>query len=185
MRRTVVGSLALVGAAMILGSLTAWLPIRSHEFVAEGTVLGLDGRPVPRLSVFLDPGDNVVMRFETDSAGVFRLPLRSQEPHRATWLICVPGAIPFVGKPMRAELSSGGLTLRRGQYSSSRLRRSGWEFYRATGWTGPIPRQCPRAVNEFVGWRYPKSSGKQYYDGTRTEPDWNRFPGEPVLPPKY
>ena len=64
-----------------------------------GQVRDPNGRALAGMSVFLDRGTNLVERYETDSAGSFRLPLFAREPHRAVWLVCAPGAIPMVGKP--------------------------------------------------------------------------------------
>jgi hypothetical protein len=95
------------------------------------------------------------------------------------WLICVPGAVPIVGKPERDEFTRVGTTLHSYDYSPGQ--DSVWRFYRASGWSGPIPRECPRGVDS-VGWRYPASSGQQWGAYTTVEPDWTRFPGPPALP---
>ena len=170
---------ALIGAAILLVFNGAWASRRTSADVVTGRVLGSNGRPLPGLSVFLDRGTNLVERYETDSAGEFRLPLFPREPHRATWLICAPGAIPIVGKPERDE-ATGGVTLFR-IYDYSPARDTVWRSYRQSGWSGPIPRECPQG-DQIVGWRYPASAGRDWGAYTTEEPDWKRFPGPPRLP---
>jgi len=57
-------------------------------------------------------------------------------------------------------------------YGYTPLQDSTWVSYRANGWRGPIPRECPRGTDS-VGWRYPASSGKPKDAITYTEPHWS------------
>jgi hypothetical protein len=112
MTRFIVNGLALVGALSMLLASAAWVSHNIRADVVTGRVLGPDGRPLSRLSVFLDRGTNLSERYETDSAGVFTLPLFPREPHRATWLICAPGALPIVDRPQRGEFAGSVATFR-------------------------------------------------------------------------
>jgi hypothetical protein len=171
--------LALIGAAFLLVSSAGWVARRAAPEAIVGYVRETDGRRIRGLSVFLDRGTNLVERYVTDSAGMFTLPLFAHEPHRAVWLICVPGALPIVGRPARDEFTRGGTTVH--SYDYTPALDSVWRAYRTSGWSGPIPRECPRGVDS-AGWRYPASTGKHWGTYTTVEPDWARFPGPPELP---
>jgi hypothetical protein len=177
MQRILVNTFAVVGAVFLMGSSIGWINNRLTAYVVTGRVLGPDDKPLAGLSVFLDRGSNAIERYATDSAGAFRLPLFPRDPHRATWLICPAGAIPIVGRMALDDHTR--LTFR--SYNSSPATDSVFGFYRAEGWKGPIPRECPRGT-DAVGWRYPASSGKDWGAFTLTEPDWARYPGPPAMP---
>jgi hypothetical protein len=168
--------LALFGALALLGGVTAWTSRRIGYVEIVGRVLNTDQTPIPSVAVYLDRGTNIIERYVADSTGLFRLPLFPREPHRATWLICVPGMSPTVGKPELDHLGSTYYT-----YQPAQALDSVWRFYRASGWSGPIPRECPRGADD-VGWRYPASAGKDWGSYSTSEPDWRRYPGPPVLP---
>src|SRR5205085_997982 len=106
-----------------------------------------------------------IERYATDSLGEFHLPLFPREPHRATWLICAPGRQEYVGKPeLDAVIAQTFYT-----YELDTLRPEQHGTYRAWGWKGPIPRECPQAVDSMV-WRYPATAGKGYGASTLVEP---------------
>jgi len=131
-----------------------------------GTLVGAGDRPVGGVPVFLDRGGNAIERYVTDSAGRFFLPLKQREFRRAAWLICAPGQIPMVGyrSPGQIGATTYGLTV---------LSEKEWSFYRASGWRGPIPRECPPG-KDSMGWRYPALAGKDPSAFTLVEPDWGR-----------
>ena len=170
-------SLAAVACLILTGA--AWSARRDGPFAIQGQVRGSDERPLANLSVFLDRGDNVIERYETDSAGAFRLPLWARTPHRATWLICPASANPIVGIPEYDEFSRADPTLH--TYDATAGRDSVYRFYRQQGWSGPIPRECPPS-RDVQGWRYPASAGQDPGAYTTSEPDWHRYPGPPALP---
>ena len=165
-------ALAVVGAVTLLvwgGGVVARYLTRSgpmgvvHE---EGKV------PAVGVPVFLDRGGSAIERYVTDSAGRFFLPLEEREFRRAVWLICAPGKIPMVGSrtPGLIGPTTYGLT--------PFAEREGWMFYRAFGWRGPIPRECPPG-RDSMGWRYPASAGKDPNAFTLVEPEWDRWPASP------
>lgn len=158
------------------GALTAQ---QRGPFSVEGQVRGADERPLARISVFLDRGDNLVERYETDSLGAFRFSLWVNAPHRAVWLICPPSANPIIGMPEHDEFSRRERTIH--HYQASTGRDSTYRFYRQRGWSGPIPRECPQS-QDLQGWRYPASAGMHWGAYSTVEPDWRRFPGPPALP---
>lgn len=172
--------LSLSGAACLILTSVAWSVWHDGPFAIQGQVHGADERPLANLSVFLDRGENVIERFETDSAGAFRFPLWVRTPHRATWLICPVSANPIVGVPEYDEFSRVGQTLHR--YQATAGRDSVYGFYRQRGWSGPIPRECPPS-RDVRGWRYPASAGREWGAYATSEPDWRRYPGPPALPP--
>jgi hypothetical protein len=174
--RKAVNLLAVVGALALLVVVTGWVRKDRGYVMIYGTVVDAQRRPIPHLSIFLDRGSNLIERYATDSLGRFELPLFPIEPHRATWLVCAPGAIPMIGKPDVANLGKTYFT-----YETSALGDTVFRFYRAGGWSGPIPRECPRGT-ESGGWRYPASAGKGPGAVSTTEPDWARYPGPPDLP---
>lgn len=55
--------------------------------------------------------------------------------------------------------------------------------YKARGWKGPIPRECPPAADEML-WRYPATANKGSGAASKTEPDWIRYPGPPNISPR-
>ncbi len=169
--------LGLVGVVALAGGVTAWRsrPVSYVEII--GRVLNTDRTPIPGVAVYLDRGTNLIERYVADSTGLFRLPLFLSEPHRATWLICAPGKSPTVGKPVIDHLGSTYYT-----YEPAAAVDSTWGFYRSSGWSGPIPRECPPRGIDPVGWRYPASAGKDWGAYSTSEPDWNRYPGPPALP---
>ena len=164
MRRFAVNALATVGALTIVGLLTG-LVARAMAGSEIGVVTGPDRKPLPRVPVFLDRGTSAIERYVTDGRGEFTFPLEARELRRAVWLICVRGAIPMVGR--RDGLA--GPT----RYLYTPLADSTWGFYRANGWRGPIPRECPRGT-DTIGWRYPASAGMPKDAVTATEPVWPR-----------
>ena len=163
MRRMIVNLLAIVGALTLLGTATGFV-VRRVADKTTGIVLGPDNHPFAHVPVFLDRGSWAIERYVTDSAGAFTLPLTRRELHRAIWLICAPGGIPMTGSRMDNQI--GPTT-----YQYTHLPDSTWGFYRANGWRGPIPRECPTGT-DTVGWRYPASAGKPSGAFTTTEPDW-------------
>ena len=164
MRRVLINILAVIGALNVLGAMTAFAYRRLSDGGAAGVVLGPDERPLAAVPVFLDRGSSAIERFVTDAEGRFRLPLEERELRRATLLICAPGGIPMVD---RRDPSQVGPT----HYGYSALGDSTWGFYRASGWRGPVPRECP-AGTDSMGWRYPASAGKHPAAFTTQEPDW-------------
>lgn len=179
MSSSVFRALSLAGAACLVLTGAAWFVRRDGSFAIQGHVRSTDERPLANISVFLDRGANVIERYETDSAGTFRLPLWGHAPHRATWLICPAGANPIVGMPEYDEFSRAGRMLH--TYHATAGRDSVYGFYRQRGWSGPIPRECPPG-RDLQGWRYPASAGRDWGAYTTSEPDWRRYPGPPALP---
>lgn len=163
MKRLVINALAVIGGLTLLGAASGFV-IRRVANKTTGIVLGPDDKPLSRVPVFLDRGGWAIERYVTDDAGAFALPIESREVRRAIWLICAPGGIPMVGD--RDEGQIGATT-----YGYTRLADSTWGFYRARGWRGPIPRECPTGT-DTVGWRYPSSAGKPKDAFTTTEPEW-------------
>ena len=165
MKRMIVNGLALIGALTLVGLLSGALirGLVGHDHVV---VMGPDDRPMPNVPVFLDRGSAAIERYVSDSSGALRFPMSADELQQAVWLICAPGGIPMVG---RRDPSQAGPT----SYGYTRLPDTSWGWYRASGWRGPIPRECPRGTDS-IGWRYPASSGKSKDAITFTEPVWPR-----------
>lgn len=163
MRRVIIYVLAAVGMFTLVSAVVG-LGMRQLAGRATGVVLGLDERPLAQVPVFLDRGSVAIERFVTDSDGAFTLALAPGETRSAVWLICAPGAIPMVGR--RGEHQYGPTT-----YGYTQRRDSTWGSYRANGWRGPIPRECPRGT-DTLGWRYPPTAGKSKDAITTAEPDW-------------
>jgi hypothetical protein len=165
MKRILVNALAVIGAFTVVGML-----LRVIITAAAGrdhvVVTGPDDKPLAHVPVFLDRGSMAIERFETDSSGRLRFDLSGRELEHAAWLICAPGAIPMVG--MREDAQAGPTT-----YGYTRLSDSTYGWYRARGWRGPIPRECPQGTDS-LGWRYPAWSGKAKDAITYTEPVWTR-----------
>jgi len=164
MRRVLVTALAVIGA-LTLVNIAIGLAIRQVAGKSTGIVNGSDRKPLPRVPVFLDRGGSAIERFVTDSAGAFTFPLTRHEFRSAVWLICPPGGIPMVDR--RDETQAGPTT-----YEYTRLPDSTWGF-RAEGWRGPIPRECPKGT-DTIGWRYPASAVKSKGVFTATEPEWSK-----------
>ena len=165
MRRLFINILAAIGALTVL-SVVLGFAVRAFASGRTGVVLGRDGKPLAHVPVFLDRGSSAIERYLTDSAGTFTLLLASREIRRANWLICAPGAVPMMDS--RDDNQVGPVT-----YEYTALSDSTYGEYRAFGWRGPIPRECPRAT-DTMGWRYPPSAGKPKYAFTTTEPEWPR-----------
>lgn len=164
MQRFVVNALALFGGFVLVGTLVGAVIGRLDDGAA-GVVLGPGDSRLQGVPVFLDRGrGNAIERVTTDANGRFRLPLERHELRRAVWLICTPGGIPMVGS--REENQLGSTT-----YGYTALGDSTWGFYRASGWRGPIPRECPVGTDS-MGWRYPRSAGMHPSAFTAQEPDW-------------
>lgn len=178
MKHHAINLLAIIGAAAIAVTAGGWATHRSLAVVmVHGRATTYDHRPVVGAAVFLDRGANTIERYTTDSLGQFHLPLFPREPHRATWLICAPGLQEFVGKPELDHVTN--LPFYTYELSPRQVSTHGW--YRASGWKGPIPRECPQITDTMV-WRYPASAGKGYGASTLDEPDWKRYLGPPDLP---
>ena len=177
LRRYLVNALAVVGAVTLTLSAVGWVRHRPSVIMLRGRAVTVEGRPVVAAAVFLDRGSNTIERYLTDSTGAFRLPLFPRDPHRATWLICAPGMQERVGHPELDQVNN----LPDYTYEVAPLQAGGRGAYRAYGWKGPIPRECPQAVDSIV-WRLPASSGQGYGSGSYVEPDWSRYPGPPPLP---
>jgi hypothetical protein len=169
MRRTLFNLLALIGGLSLLGSLAGFVLHRYANASATGIVLGPDKKPAVGAAVFLDRGNGSIERYLTDSRGRFSLPVEGREVRRAKWLICVPGGIPIVDDADRDGMQFGATT-----YSFTRQLPGTPAFIRTYGWLGPMPRECPPALDSVV-WRYPPSAGKDPRAGALTEPDWNRY----------
>jgi hypothetical protein len=170
MRRNLINALAVIGAITVLGSLAGFVLRRYADGTAKGIVLGQDHKPLVGAPVFLDRGRGAIERYETDSQGRFTLPVQGEELHRAKWLICVPGGIPLVdytGDPY--DIKIGPTT-----YSFTRHPTGKPAFICVYGWLGPVPHECPPALDSVV-WRYPPAAGKDPGAGSYTEPDWNQY----------
>jgi hypothetical protein len=165
MRRILINTLAVIGALTVLGAVTGFI-IRRVANTATGIVLGPDRKPLARVPVFLDRGSLAIERYLTDDRGAFAFHLEPHEIRRSMWLICAPHGIPSVDS--RGDGQIGPTT-----YFYTRWADNTWGFYRATGWRGPIPRECPSGT-DTVGWRYPPSAGKLKDAFTTTEPEWPR-----------
>jgi hypothetical protein len=167
MRRTLLNLLAIVGGVTLLGSLAGFVLHRFADGAATGIVLGPDHKPASGAPVFLDRGTGSIERYATDSRGRFSLPVEDRELGRAQWLICPAGGVPTVG-----HADGNGFHLGLTTYSFARQLPGRAAFIRGYGWLGPVPRECPPALDSVV-WRYPPSSGKDPRVGSLTEPDWN------------
>lgn len=164
MRRTIVHALAALGALGLLFGVLGFVSPFLGWTDATIVVVGEDDESVAGVPVFLDRGHLAIERYTTDAEGRLRLPLERDEYRRAVWLICSPGAIPMIGD--RGPGQYGPTT-----YGVSPLRDSTLVLYRARGWRGPIPRECPQAT-DTMGWRYPPSAGMNPHAFTTTEPVW-------------
>ena len=170
-------TLAGIGAVSLLTVAGGWTMHRFAPVMVVGRAVTFDKRPLAGAAVFLDRGSSMIERYSTDSAGEFRLPLFPREPHRATWLICAPGMQERIGKPALDHLTAMPFYI----FEMAPAQANAHGTYRQQGWKGPIPRECPQAVDP-MGWRYPASSGKDDGAYSITEPDWIRYPGPPKLP---
>jgi len=159
MRRFVINSLAIVGALTLVSILAGFVTraVRGNTF---GTVVGSDDRPLAHVPVFLNRGHRTIERFLTDSAGRIRLPLADKDLPRAAWLICAPGASPIIVRPEPDEQLSV-------TYRPHALGEATWSEYRAWGWHGPIPRECPPSRAEPFLWAYSVPGAV-----TEQEPEW-------------
>jgi len=167
LRRIVIGILAVIGALTVSGSLvTRGLRQFVKDGSASGVVFGPYDKPAAGARVFLDRGNGAVERYVVDSHGRFDLPLTRRERSRARWLICVPGGGAMVSQIHDPQTFQIGAT----EYSISDPAVPNHP-YRAFGWLGPIPRECPPA-SDSVGWRTPATLGKKWYSVTTTEPSW-------------
>ena len=169
MRRTLFNLLAVIGGVTLLGTLGGFVLHRYANARATGIVLGPDNKPAVGAPVFLDRGTGSIERYLTDSRGRFSLPVEGREAGRAKWLICVPGGIPIVDYGDEDGIQLGPTT-----YSFARQIPGTPALIRAYGWLGPVPRECPPALDSVV-WRYPARAGKDPRAGSLTEPDWNRY----------
>lgn len=163
MRRLIVNCLAIVGALVCVAVISGFvlkLAVGGDHVVVQDT----GGSPLTKVPVFLDRGSSAIERYVTDAKGSIRFPLSDPELARAVWLLCAPGAIPMVG---RRDLETAGPIT----YSVTALGDSTWGWYRANGWRGPIPRECPRGTDS-MGWRPPPSAGQSKYAFSATEPVW-------------
>jgi hypothetical protein len=173
----IVNTLAIIGAVSVLTAAGRWTLQRLSPVIVVGRAVTPDQRPIAGAAVFLDRGSSTIERYSVDAAGEFRLPLFPREPHRATWLICAPGMQERIGKPELDHLVTMPLYI----YEMVPAQANAHGYYRQLGWKGPIPRECPQAVDS-MGWRYPASAGKDPGAYSVTEPDWARYPGPPELP---
>ena len=164
-RLFIVGALAVVGALGLIGSLVRFTMVKLDALPAN-VVIGPDGKPMAGVPVFLDRGGDGIERYVTDSAGAFSFALSDAENHYAVWLICARGGMPMVIR--RNEDSRESYV-----YHYTKTSDSTFNSYKAFGWRGPIPRECPKATDS-MGWRYPASAGKPKDAITFTEPDWSK-----------
>lgn len=163
MRRYVINALAILGGWVVF-TLLEKLVLQRTLGSALAIVQDSTNTPLAGVPVFLDRGNGAIERYLTDSTGVVPFSLEPAEYQRALWLICARGTIPMVG-------SRGPDLIGPAWYGVGAMRDSTFGFYRAKGWRGPIPRECPRGTDS-VGWRYPPSAGKGPYAFTTTEPEW-------------
>lgn len=163
MRRFLVNGLAVVGVLTLFGIATSFV-IRNVAGDGTGIVLGADQKPLAAVPVFLDRGGMAIERVVTDSAGRFQFQLEPREWRRAVWLICAPGAIPMIGS--RDDGEAGPTS-----YGYTALTGSTFNWYRANGWRGPIPRACPNGTDS-LGRRYPSSAGLPRDAISPVEPQW-------------
>ncbi|MES2180017.1 MAG: hypothetical protein V4550_19305 [Gemmatimonadota bacterium] len=165
----ILGRFLLVGFAtigiMTVGSAATKFVTERSSKEFSGVVLGIDKMPKAKVPVFLDRGGFAIERFVTDSAGRFTLPLDARERRRASWLICSPGAVPIVAFGAENQVRSA-------TYPFTELYGPTYGYYRASGWRGPIPRECPTGT-DTLGWRYPASAGRPN-DISNVEPEWPR-----------
>lgn len=168
MRRLVVNALAFIGGLTVLASL-AGFTVRHlvSDGGATGIVLDADAKPVAGVPIFLNRGNAAIERYVTDSRGRFALPLKNYERRRATWLICAPGAIPMVG-----VIDGDGFQIGPATYTPGKLSGAKGAHIRTSGWLGPIPRECPPALDS-VGWRIPSNLDQNSYQVSFVEPEWN------------
>ncbi|HEY0996809.1 MAG TPA: hypothetical protein VGD77_12515 [Gemmatimonadaceae bacterium] len=178
-------TLAIATRLLVLLGATALVPLRATAqsqrgpWPLSGSLEDSAGRPLPGLSVFLDRGSNTIERYVTDSLGGFHFLLNPREYYRATWLICPPGSIPSIGYARNGDPP----VVTNYTYVFSPARDTVEHFYKARGWKGPIPRECPPAADEML-WRFPASAKKGSGAASSTEPDWVKYPGPPNVPPR-
>jgi hypothetical protein len=166
-RRNIINILAVVGALSLLGTGVRIVQALARDSHFPISLRDDAGAPIRRAAIFIDRGDEAVERFAVDSTGTASILLTERERRHTVWLICAPGFQTVVGR-MVYDGSSGV------DYTLSRDSVGATPFIRTKGWRGPMPRECPQAVDS-VGWYVrpmkPGETGREYI---LTEPNWTR-----------
>ena len=104
---------------------------------ASGVVFGPNGAPAAGASLFLDRGSGPIERLTTDAAGRFRAARGRIGAPQPLLLICVPGGVPYVARPIETLLTPA-------RYQIPALPDHAIVSYgvKALGWKRPIPREC-------------------------------------------
>lgn len=167
MRRNLVNFLAIIGAWSLLTTGVRFVQARTRDWHFPISLRDEAGAPIRRGAIFIDQGDVALERFTVDSTGTANMLLTERERRHVVWLICAPGFQTVVGRIEFDDAPGVVYTLPRDSVGAP-------PFIRAAGWRGPMPRECPQAVDS-VGWYFrpmkPGETGRAY---THTEPDWTR-----------
>lgn len=167
MRKNLLSFLAIVGAWSLLTSGIRIVQALTRDWHFAISLRDEAGAPIRRGAVFIDRGDVAVERFAVASTGTASVLLTERDRRHTSWLICTPGFQSVAGR-MTSDDSPGAV------YILPRDSVGATPFIRGAGWRGPMPRECPQAVDS-VGWYFrpmkPGETGREY---THTEPDWAR-----------
>lgn len=167
MRRNLVHFLAIVGTWSLLTTGVRIFQARTHDWHFPISLRDEAGAPIRRGAVFIDRGEVAIERFAVDSTGTASILLTERERRHTTWLICAPGFQTVAGRMPFDDAPGMEHFLPRDSVGAT-------PFIRQAGWRGPMPRECPQAVDS-VGWYVrpmkPGETGREY---THTEPDWAR-----------
>jgi hypothetical protein len=142
-RRVFSIGLVIVGLVAVIVVVKDAAATRLAEQSTRGLVFGPGNVPAAGAPVFLDRGFGSVERLTTDSAGQFRALLKLRRNREAILLICVPGGVPKLARPLEDVV-----TLYRVTAIPARGRVHG--HLREQGWLQPIPRECLAGSGDAV-----------------------------------
>lgn len=137
MPRVVVTGLAMIGLLALIRMGIDKATHRPPTRGASGIVFGPDSAPAAGVPVFLDRGSGPVERLTTDRTGLFITARGRPGAPQPLLLICVPGAVPYVARPIEYLL-----TPERYHVPALEPRSIVAPGIRALGWKRPIPREC-------------------------------------------
>lgn len=133
--RLFVSGMMIVGLSSLVAVGIQAATISLDKEGVTGVVFGPGNRPAVGAPVFVDRDFGAVERLTTDTAGRFHALLDPRGSRPPILLICVPGGIPQLSRPIDKTLNAYSIRAlpRRGR-GQSHLRREGWR--------APIPREC-------------------------------------------
>ena len=170
-RDALFGALALVGAWYI-----GRLELARFQHAAltsssiEGIVLAENGQGMRDVPVFIDGGRGQIERVLTDSTGHFLVGLQPDEMQHGVYVVCPAGGAPMVGY---ADVNSLGPVT----YHYTPMPPRFPTAMRASGWRGPIPRECPVAMDSAYTWKAPQWMHLDPHIGLPQEPNWTEGAG--------